>query len=349
MSFVPLSSLEPSVWSFLAQHGFAGEQLLPIQGDASARSYFRLPGKGLLLMQDRDDPVALAAYLRLSRLLNSLGLSAPRVFGADPPHGLALVEDFGEGTYSACLQAGENEATLYRLAVDALLHLHHRQPGAGVSEPHYNLSTYLSELDIFSNWFAPAVEPTLDRDAFASRFRALWAPRLAPVAERADTIVLRDFHIGNLMLLRDRIGVASCGLLDFQDGVLGACEYDLVSLLQDARRDIHRGLEQELLNHYIENAPAWLGDAQDIRSRYLILGAQRHVRIAGVFVRLYLRDRKPRYLEFLPRVLRQVKQALEAAQLCEVTQFLDAELPDWQSKGVAFAERKFQQESVFHV
>ena len=114
----------PIATLFLARHGMAGVQLEPLAGDASARRYYRLPGKGLLLMEDREDLVGFAGYVRVSRHLLQLGLSAPRVHGADPSNGLGLVEDFGAGTYSHDLSKGANETELYTLAVDALSHDH---------------------------------------------------------------------------------------------------------------------------------------------------------------------------------------------------------------------------------
>lgn len=293
--------LAPPIATFLARHGMAGVQLEPLAGDASARRYYRLPGKGLLLMEDREDLVGFAGYVRVSRHLLQLGLSAPRVHGADPSNGLGLVEDFGAGTYSHYLSKGANETELYTLAVDALLHLHHNVDGAQVACPKYDMATHLLELDVFSDWFAPAVNPSLDQSQFAKAFRALWTSALAPVAENVETLVLRDFHVDNLMYLQERAGVARCGLLDFQDGILGPCEYDLVSLLQDARRDLTPGLEADLLTYYSAKAPARLGGDAKIRQRYALLGAQRHARIAGVFLRLCKRDRKPNYLAFLDR------------------------------------------------
>ncbi|MEP3437141.1 MAG: phosphotransferase [Hoeflea sp.] len=339
----------PPIAAFLARHGLANAHLEPLAGDASARRYFRLPDKGLLLMEDREDLVGFAAYVRLSRHLLSLGLSAPRVHGADPSTGLGLVEDFGADTYSKCLSEGTSEADLYGLAVDALLHLHHDVHGAEVACPEYDMATYLAELDIFSQWFAPAVSPSLDRSVFQETFRTLWAEALAPLQDCAQTLVLRDFHVDNLMYLPERTDVARCGLLDFQDGILGPCEYDLVSLLQDARRDLAPGLEAALLGRYVANAPARLGGPAAIRQRYALLGAQRHARIAGVFVRLAKRDRKTQYLAFLPRVLRQLESALSDAGLVEIKDFLNTQLPGWAAKGKALGPPSQENEGMIHV
>lgn len=322
-------SLPASARAFLARHGLARARTRRLVADASTRSYVRLMGEQVLLMDDRHDPAGFDAYLAVSDHLNGLGLSAPRALQADTDACLALVEDFGDATFARCLAEGRDEGMLYRLAVDALLHLHHAADGAALDRPVYDMAVHLDELSIFSHVFAPAVHPDVDVALFDAEFRSLWAEALAPVATRRDTLVLRDFHVDNLMLLDDRTGVARCGLLDFQDAVLGPCEYDLVSLLQDARRDLGAGLEDRLLDYYCAHAPAHLGRADAIRQRYALLGAQRHARILGVFVRLCQRDGKPRYMAFLPRVLAQFRAALTAAGLTGISDFLDTTLPHW--------------------
>ena len=330
--------LSDAATRFLDENRLTGAVLNALVADASPRRYFRVAGRGVLLMDDRQDPAGFAAYLRISRHLTGLGLSAPRVLAVMPGECLALIEDFGDDTYARCLARGADEGALYKLAVDALLKLH-RDPGGGrIARPAYDMDVHLDELSIFSRWFAPAVSPGLDVNGFDVRFRALWRAALAPVAGRHDTLVLRDFHIDNLMLLGDRQAEARCGLLDFQDAILGPCEYDLASLLQDARRDLAEGLEARLLRYYCDNAPAAQGGARAIRERYHLLAAQRHARILGVFVRLCRRDAKPRYLAYLPRVLRQFRTALADAGLGDVAAFLDQALPGWVATAGALHE-----------
>ena len=324
--------------AFLARAGLASARLEPMQGDASSRRYWRLAGHGLLLMEDRHDRAGFDGFVQLSAHLLALGLSVPRVQATDPAHCLALIEDFGPHTYAARLAAGRDEGELYALAIDALLHLHRHPDALTIDRPAFDLETWLQGLETFARWFAPAIRPGLDDDDFARRWRALWAPLLAPLARRQKALVLRDFHIDNLIELDGRAGVARCGLLDFQDAVRGPAEYDLVSLLQDARRDLAPGLEAAMLERYIAGAPADAGDAALISARYALAGAQRHARIAGVFLRLAQRDGKRRYLRFLPRVLGQLQTALGAGGLHDVTGFLDDRLPGWQLRGAALRD-----------
>lgn len=331
--------LDPPVATFLARHGHGTAELKRLPGDASARSYIRLQGTGQLLMEDRTDPKGFAAFIRLARHLTALGLSAPRVFGADPAVGLALIEDFGTGTYGTLLKDGHDEVALYALAIDTLLHLRHHPDAVVVTVPPYDMNLFLNEISVFSDWFVPSLNPELDIAHFDTTFRGLWTQAFAPLESHDTALVLRDFHIDNLMLLDHRSGVQACGLLDFQDGVTGPAEYDLVSLLQDARRDLAAGLEARMLHRYIAAAPASAGSGSEIAHRYHLLGAQRHTRLAGQFLRLHQRDGKPGYLAFMPRVLWQMQAALKAAQLHEIEDFIDTTLPGWRDAGPMLTQR----------
>ncbi|MEQ8307213.1 MAG: phosphotransferase [Hoeflea sp.] len=332
-----LAPLAPPAAIFLARHGLSDAELEPLPADASPRSYCRLPGQGQLLMEDRTDPVGYAAFIRLARHLRGLGLSAPRVLGSDPTVGLALIEDFGTDTYGRLLAQGHDEEALYELAVDALVHLHSHADAADVSVPAYDMNLLLEEVSRFSHWFVPELSSRMDIADFDASFQGMWIDALKPIEAAPRTLVLRDFHIDNLMLLEDRSGVAACGLLDFQDGVIGAGEYDLASLLQDARRDLAPGLEQKMLDRYLDTVPPSCGTRGEILHRYHLMAAQRHTRLMGQFIRLMRRDNKPGYLKFMPRVAAQMQAALDAAGLNRITDFLDAGLPGWRDAGKRLA------------
>lgn len=316
---------------FLRRCGYGGVDCVALAGDASLRRYWRVVGRGMLVMQD-SDARSFEGFLRVAGYLSGLGFSVPKVYEVDAGGGLALIEDFGDDTYGHCLDAGVDAGVLYGLAVDVLLALHQHAPGVDVDFGVYDLGVYLDEVDLFSEWFAPKLS---DGGFDAEVFRGLWAEALGGVAggREAEALVLRDFHVDNLMYLPGRAGVAQVGILDFQDAILGACEYDLVSLLQDARRDLGAGLEAEMLARYIAGAPAYLGGAAAIKQRYALLGAQRHARILGVFVRLAVRDGKGQYLKFMARVLGQFERALNEAGCDAIVDYLDAVLPNWRVRG----------------
>lgn len=329
----PLPRLEPPAAVFLARHGLSEAGLEPLPSDASPRSYCRVVGEGKLLMEDRTDPVGYGAFIRLARHLNTLGLSAPRIHGSDPAVGLALIEDFGAGTYGKLLADGHDETALYELAIDALVQLHGHPEACNVMVPAYDQEMLIEEVSRFSHWLVPELDARIDIGEFDAGFTALWREALAPLADAPKTLVLRDFHIDNLMLLDGRPGVGACGLLDFQDAVVGAAEYDLASLLQDARRDLAPGLEHTMLERYLGAVPASCGTRDDILQSYHLLAAQRHTRLMGQFVRLMRRDGKAGYLAFMPRVASQMQTALTAAGLAGIADYLDAKLPGWRDAG----------------
>lgn len=332
------SMLEKPIATFLAQHGHSEANLMALPSDASLRRYFRLVGADRLLMEDQTDHVGFAAFIRLARHLNGLGLSAPCVLGADPAMGLALIEDFGTATYGKLLGEGHDEKALYELAIDALVHLHSTPTATAITVPTYDMALMLDEVSIFSQWFVPVFAPSIDVVCFDATLRDLWSMAIAPVLDAPKALVLRDFHVDNLMLLKGRKGISACGFLDFQDGVLGPAEYDLMSLLQDARRDLADGLEDAMLRRYLDRIPSSCGTEDTILQRYYLLAAQRHTRLIGLFFRLNIRDNKSGYLNFMPRVVAQLQVAMRMANLSEISDFLNTTLPGWCDAASAMAK-----------
>ncbi|HSG54338.1 MAG TPA: phosphotransferase, partial [Paracoccaceae bacterium] len=154
-----------------------------------------------------------------------------------------------------------------------------------------------------------------------------WEAALAPLLARQmpGVTVLRDYHAENIMLLPD----GDQGLIDFQDALVGHPAYDLVSLLQDARRDVSQSLEQAMLDHYIVRAAPGVEFAAD----YVLLGAQRNAKIVGIFTRLWQRDGKPRYLSLIPRVWEAMERDLAHPALAPVAAWFDANVPaEWRDR-----------------
>jgi len=311
--------------AFLARAGFAEAQLVALPADASTRRYFRLSGEGLLLMDSPPHSEPIGPFVQVARHLHGLGLSAPALVQVDEEAGLALIEDFGHDTYTRLLVAGHPEAALYRLAVDALVALH-RAPPATEMAP-YDARQLSDECALLIDWYIPLLigkEAALDlRDSFLK----LFTEACSDVAQRREALVLRDFHVDNLMLLEGREGVAACGLLDFQDALVGAAAYDLMSLLEDARRDVPEALRVALLTHYLMQRPEL--DAPRFLEDYRRLAAQRHAKVLGIFVRLAGRDGKHGYLAHLPRTLGLFVRALDAEAFAPLRDWLNRHVPGW--------------------
>ena len=285
---------------FLARHGFADASLGPRSADASFRSYRRLSGGPYpaLLMDAPPEKEKLRPFVEVADHLRRLGLSAPEVPSVDYAHGFALVEDYGDATFTRLLDAGADPEPLYAWAVDALAAMQRHPESADLVVPAYDLAFFRTETQLFLDWYWPAVRssepPPAAREAFLDALESVLAPVLAA---GPSVLVHRDFHVDNLMVVDGREGVKACGLLDFQDALIGPPAYDLVSLLQDERRDVDVALADAMRARYAAAAPA----LHDERA-YWVLGAQRHLKNLGIFARLSRRDGKHRYLAHVPRM-----------------------------------------------
>lgn len=290
-----------------------GATLDPLPSDASKRQYFRYNG-GLLM--DAPPPEDPAQFMRVAIYLVSLGFSAPRVLRQDLPQGFLALEDFGETTYTKLLQAGESSYPLYDLAVDVLIALHQRATTCPDFITPYDVIPLLQEAEMFVDWHIPAVTGKPLPEANKQTYLDLWNQAFQKALAVPHSLVLRDYHVDNLMRLEGRPGVAACGLLDFQDALWGPVIYDLVSLVEDARLDLNPGLVAHCWQRYLAAFPE--ADEQSFRTSGCILSAGRHAKIIGIFTRLAVRDGKPHYLAHLPRVWRLLTTCLAHPDLAEL-------------------------------
>lgn len=324
-----MSEREAAIAGFLAAHGWGGAARATLADDASFRRYDRLrDGDRAAVLMDAPPPKEdVRPFVAITRHLDGLGLSAPRVLAEDTERGLLILEDLGDDTYTRVLaREPDREPDLYALAVDVLADLHRRPAAEALPAglPAYDTDLFLAEALLLTDWFLPAVSGRETPAAVRASYIEAWRPVLDIVSQAPPTLVLRDYHVDNLMWLPDRAGVAACGLLDFQDAVAGPAAYDLMSLLEDARRDIDPGLKQAMLDRYMGAVPD-LDDA--FTARFPILAAQRHAKVVGIFTRLARRDAKPAYLVHIPRVWTLLEASLAHPALGPVAAWLDRHIP----------------------
>lgn len=324
--------------TFLAASGWGAAAIAPLAGDASFRRYFRLrrAGETAVLMDAPPPQEDVRPFLLVGGLLRRMGFSAPQVLAEDAAQGFLLLEDLGDGLFTALARDPALEAEIYAAAIDLLAELHAHHP-AGMADlrrlPPQDHALLEAGLDTFLEWYWPAAVGTPPDATLRAGFLALWRPLLDRVRSHAGedraVLVMRDFHADNLVWLPGREGTARVGLLDYQDAVLGHPAYDLVSLLDDVRRDIPRDLAARLRERYLSRAGiAGSGrDRADFDACYAILGAQRTIRILGVFVRLYRRDGKARYLDLLPRTWSMLEGSLAHPLLAPVRDWMHDYLP----------------------
>lgn len=331
-----MSEREAERRAFIREAGWEDASVESFPGDASSRRYFRLTrGDDIAVLQDAPrgaeapaepegasaaDRAALgynalarlagsepAAFACLSNELVIRGFSAPKILAADLDAGLLLLEDFGPSVYAKVIEADPSmEAPLYEAAVECLAEIYRssfpakmsfRDTGWRVRE--YDETALLTETHLFLDWYAKDKGSVLSGTARAE-WDAIWQDLFKALEAHAPGLALRDFHAENLFWLPERESVAKVGLIDFQDGLFVHPAYDLVSFLEDARRDVSPDLVDRLISQFCEQAK--LSDEAAFRKAYAVLGAQRNAKILGIFVRLAERDGKPSYRDLIPRV-----------------------------------------------
>ncbi len=309
-------NISDTIIPFLAQSGWDDAALDAVPGDASFRRYFRLKkveGQRAILMHappPHEDP---QPFLDVTNYLRQNDFRAPEIYAADAGQGLILLEDFGDRRMREHLDAyPADEFEIYRTAIDTLVRLE-KAPVADIAP--YDEGVYLRETGLLAEWYLPAMGLNVD----AGEYDAMWAAALAPVTNAPAVTVLRDYHAENIMLLDDK----GQGLIDYQDALIGHPAYDLVSILQDARRDVSPELEAAMLQHYAASAKP----DYDLSLHYALLGAQRNTKIIGIFTRLWKRDGKERYLDFLPRMWGLLERDLAHPGLAPLKMWFDATIP----------------------
>jgi len=294
---------------FLRRSGLPDARPKMLAGDASFRKYFRLDDPKAVIMDAPPGLEDIRPFIAIAQYLKSQGFSSPAIRSIDLDEGFLLLEDLGDDTFTRLLSAGRgpSEQALYEAAVDVLADLHTRAcpstlPIEGEDTyalPAYDADLLLKEASLFPDWYyREAVGKPCPDDA-RKAFDDLWQAVFPLCAPDKPVLVLRDYHADNLMWLPDREGSARVGLLDFQDGVIGHAAYDLVSLLEDARRDVPPALADAMIARYLKASGA---EEAPFRDAYAVLGAQRNTKIIGIFTRLWKRDGKPHYLKMIPRV-----------------------------------------------
>jgi len=309
-------------------------RLAPASSDASFRRYFRLwSGSATFVVMDAPpDKEDVRPYLAVSALLEQLGAHVPHVHEADAARGLLLLEDLGSTLYLERLAAGADSERLYADALDALAMIQVRGAAACARLAPYGRSELARELALMPEWFlarhlaltlAPA-EQELIAEAGEFLIRAALAQ---PVV-----FVHRDYHARNLMVVAAR----NPGIIDFQDALAGPVGYDPVSLLKDCyiawpRERVVGWLRGFRARLRVPGGEPGASEAEFLRW-FDLIGVQRHLKVLGIFCRLWYRDGKPGYLADLPRTLDYVRDTCARyAELSPLARFLEervvAQLP----------------------
>jgi aminoglycoside/choline kinase family phosphotransferase len=310
--------------------GMKPDRVEPASADASFRRYFRaFCNRATYIVMDappgKED---VRPYLKVTRLLESLGAHVPHVHQADTPRGLLLLEDLGGTHYLSRFNAGEDPERLYADALGVLANIQVSGRDAAAELLPYDREALAREMGLMPEWFLgrhlKAELSASESQMIARAFEFLIVEALA----QPTVLVHRDFHSRNLMVVEDR----NPGIIDFQDAVRGPVGYDLVSLLKDCyiswpRERVVRWVgEYRALLRSKGDAGAWLSGADD--NEFLrwfdLIGVQRHVKVLGIFARLWYRDGKSGYLADLPLTLEYVRDTCTRyRELADLSEFLE--------------------------
>lgn len=348
----PTDTRDDARLDFIAQAGWQSAEVTPFPGDASTRRYFRLTrgAETAILMDapggaeapacppdaDKATREALgynamarlagpntAAFAAIATSLTQRGFSAPKIYEADLDTGFLLIEDLSDDLYAKVIPDHAHEGALYAHAVETLAAIYRssfdNEPEAfGISWPiqAYDAIALQAEADLFTEWYAPHRGNGKVSAALQSQWHDAWAKLWASLDTHAPGLALRDYHAENLLWLPERERHGQVGLIDFQDALFVHPTYDLVSLLEDARRDVSPELYAPLKDRFF-NA-ALLSDRDGFEAAYAVMAAQRNAKILGVFVRLIKRDHKPRYEQFMGRVARHFIKDIAHPALSEI-------------------------------
>jgi aminoglycoside/choline kinase family phosphotransferase len=269
------------------------------------------------MVDPQDDT---ARFAHVARHLRNVGLSAPEIFSQAP--GLMLLEDFGDDQFAAVIaQTPAMETRLYQAAVDVLSVLENAPLPSGV-----NTATPRDLAQIIEPVFTDYLP------AFGINAQHVQTDLIGRLADALDAyvpdkavLVLRDFHAENMIWLPDRKAVKRIGLLDFQDALVGPPIYDLVSMLQDARRDVSADCHDATLTHYAAKSGR---NMETILPAFHLLGIQRNLRILGIFARLAHRSGKTGYLDLIPRVWAHIQTSLRSPAAVPLAPIIEELFPD---------------------
>lgn len=306
---------------FLKNHDLADAKFEKIAGDASFRSYYRVfqyNKSDLILMDAPPDLEDIKPFIKIDKILRDNGFLAPEIFAIDEEKGFLLLQDFGKLSYNKALKDPkslnfiQNESKLYKKASDVLINLHKIQIEADL--PLYDEELLMKEVMLFIDWYLPHIANNPANSHQIAEFQKSFQ-KLFNKLSQDKILVLRDYHADNLFVVDEEVG-----LIDFQDGVLGSCAYDLVSLLEDARRDVSKPVVDEVIAYYLEKSNC---DKEQFLLDYEILSLQRNVKIVGIFSRLAIRDGKEEYLKFLPKMFAYIKTRLSGGNFTEIRNFFN--------------------------
>ncbi len=301
---------------FLQASDWAGWTRQPLAGDASARRYERLTSKDdsiILMDADPANGEDTRPFASIADYLSNHGLCPPAILAHDTDAGLMIISDLGQDDFAKWLRHNpQDSGTLYQAATDVLLALHKQQATMDLQQLTPAIGGNMVSI-LHPYYTTNPIDDLIQQTTEA----------LTNLAPDADTLALRDYHAENLIWRPTKQGNNRVGLLDFQDAIMAPAGYDLASLIRDARRDVEPKLAEDIITYFQERA----GTGPGFRAQLACLGAQRNLRILGVFARLAKTRQKPHYIDLIPRVWKNLVIDLQNPALKTLREAVQDALP----------------------
>jgi aminoglycoside/choline kinase family phosphotransferase len=298
---------------FLDNFNLKNYNIIKFTSDASFRQYYRIltDKNSYILMFAPPTHEDLKPFIKVDEILINFNLLAPKSLAKDFENGFLLLQDFGDDSYTKYLIKNPNEEfDIYKKACDVLIELHKNKINDDLLNK-YNNSILFIEVKLFTDWYLKLknYKLSIDQQKF---YKDEWFKIFDKLSKNNQVLVLRDYHADNLMVLNNKHNHEAVGLLDFQDALIGSYAYDLLSLIEDARRDIDDTNRKKIFDYFISKSNYEL---TEFNNDYEIISLQRNIKILGIFARLCLRDNKKQYLDYIPRVKSFVENRLNSSKI----------------------------------
>ncbi len=307
---------------YLEKLKISTKNLVAIKSDASFRKYYRLENNILAMDAAPEMGESVSKFLEIAEILHSFNLSAPKIIDVNNKEGFILLEDFGDKVFSKFMNK-ENKKNLYKKAIDVLIDIKiksHQSKSSLSKLTTYNFKELYRESILFIEWFIEQKLGMQISNEKRNEFYQILQQAFLNIKSENDTLVLRDYHVDNLILKDHKEPLKQVGLIDFQDALLGSPFYDLASLLEDVRMPLDEKEKEELIKYYINITNE---NYEKVLKEINFFSLQRNLKILGIFNRLSIRDGKERYLDYLPATFNFIKSNLKSSLFFDMRKWIE--------------------------
>ena len=312
--------------NFLKNNQIETKNLIPIKNDASFRKYFRVDKK-ILMDADPNLGEDVGSFININHVLSEFKLNVPEIFTIDKENGFLLLEDLGENIFSQILNS-ENEEQLYKQAIEVLIEIYKKDLNKFSNFTFlekYSVEKLQDESQLFIEWYLKKYLKINITDTDIKDFKDIINKIFNNLDTKFEKLVLRDYHVDNLILQKSKLGLKQVGILDFQDAVLGSSSYDLISIIEDVRRPISKDLKNILIKYFIDLTGY---DSNQLEKELAFYSVQRNLKILGIFSRLNLRDNKSKYMGYNDNAWKYIESNLNNPTMSDLKVWLKKILPN---------------------